>query len=147
MPSVYLAGPITGASYGDSTDWREHARAQLAQSGIVGVSPMRGKDYLRGEGAVKDAYAEHPLSAAPGITARDRFDVRRCDLVLLNVLGAERVSIGSCIEVGWADAYRKPLILVCEPYNPHWHAMVRQIAGFVVDTLDDALGICKAVLA
>jgi nucleoside 2-deoxyribosyltransferase len=146
-PTVYLAGPITGSTYAGATDWREGARRELAKGGIVGLSPMRGKDYLLADTSIKDSYAAHVLSAMPGITTRDRFDVMRCDIVLLNVADAERVSIGSCIEIGWADAYRKPLILVASEGNAHWHAMVRQIAGFIVPTLDEALGVCKAVLS
>jgi hypothetical protein len=34
---------------------------------------------------------------------RDRFDATRCDVLLVNLLGAERVSIGTMMEVAWAD--------------------------------------------
>lgn len=146
MRSVYLAGPITGVSYDGSTDWRAYAVRALADAGIEGISPMRAKDYLKGAAAVQDAYAEHPLSAAPGFTARDRFDTRRADMVLFNFTDAAKPSLFSCVEVGWADAWRKPIVVVMSEGNPHWHAGLRQLAGFVVPTLDEALLICRAVL-
>ena len=46
---VYLAGPITGVDYGSCTDWRKYAKSKLAEDGIMGVSPMRGKENLANE--------------------------------------------------------------------------------------------------
>ncbi len=146
-PLVYLAGPIKGLSYAGATDWRTHAAGLLHIGGIVALSPMRHKAYLRPEQDIADAYPLSPLSSQRGITTRDRFDVLRCDVVLANLLGAEAVSIGTMIELGWADAARKPVVLVMEPEgNPHDHAMVRELAGFRVPTLNDGLEIVTALV-
>ena len=40
--------------------------------------------------------------------------MQRCDVVLMYLIGAKKVSIGTMIEAGWADAYRKPVVLVLE---------------------------------
>ena len=115
--------------------------------GVTGLSPMRAKKYLGKETSLKDSYASHPLSTPKGIVTRDRWDATRADIVLVNVLGATRVSIGTMMELGWADAYRVPIVLVMESSgNPHDHGMVREVAGFVVPTLDEALAIVKALL-
>lgn len=143
---LYCAGPISGVSYGESTDWREYV-AQKLPSHIKAVSPMRGKKYLAGESKVKDAYEEHPLSCQKGITCRDRMDVMRCDMILVNFLGAKSVSIGSVMEIAWADAWRKPIVIVMERDNVHWHAMVREVSGFIVSDLDEAIKIVNAVLS
>lgn len=112
---VYLAGPIAGLSYGDATDWRSQAEEWLKRHDIVGFSPMRWKRYLAREIDLKaSGYDEFPLSSARGITTRDRFDTMRVDAMIVNVLGAEKVSIGTCIELGWADAARVPIILAIE---------------------------------
>lgn len=145
-PTVYLSGPITGLTYVGATDWRDYAKAVLAPE-IDGLSPMRAKDYLAGEQALAAAgYSEKALSCAKGITTRDRYDTTRADLMLVNLLGAERVSIGTMIEFGWADAARVPIVLVMGDGNPHDHAMVREMAGFIVPTLDEGLDIVKAIL-
>ena len=146
-PRVYLAGPITGCTYQGATNWRDAVAAQLAPD-IVGVSPMRGKDYLKKlatiGGTSAEAYTrESVLSSPKGIMTRDRWDVATCDAVLMNLLGAERVSIGTMIEAGWADAHRKPLVVVREPQNVHSHMMLDEASGFTVETLDEAVHIVK----
>ena len=143
---LYCAGPITGVSYGESTDWRSYVAEKLPAH-IKAVSPMRGKKYLSNEKSIQDSYEEHPLSCQKGITCRDRMDVMRCDMMIVNFLGATRVSIGSVIEIGWADAFRKPIILVMEKENIHSHAIVREVSGYIVSNLDEAIEIAIAVLS
>src|SRR5688572_22571722 len=105
---VYLAGPISHCSYGGCTGWREYVQKELADVGIEAVSPMRGKEYLSHLQSISPGgqdYADLSVLSLPrGVMTRDRFDTMRCDAVLLNLLGADRVSIGSMIEVGWADS-------------------------------------------
>jgi nucleoside 2-deoxyribosyltransferase len=152
-PSVYLAGPITGLTYDDGQDWREFAKAQLDDAGINAFSPLRAKQHLRALGVLDNAgkpdskyIGLNALSEPSGITTRDRFDCMGRDLVLVNFLGATQVSIGTCIELGWADAARRPIVIAMEEDNIHRHAMANQVAGFIVPTLEDALTVCKAVL-
>jgi nucleoside 2-deoxyribosyltransferase len=144
VSKVYLAGPITGTSYDGCTDWREYVQSQLPPS-IEGVSPMRGKDHLRGVESIK-GYGEHPFSTPKGITTRDRFDVTRCDAILVNFDGAQRVSIGTVMEIAWADMLRKPIVVVMGEDNPHYHAMIREAAGFIVPTLDEAIALVAVML-
>lgn len=143
---VYLCGPITGLSYAGATDWRAGVRDKLAPE-IDALSPMRGKEYLRAETDLGFNYDHTLLSSNRAITTRDRFDTMRCDLVLANLLGATRVSIGSMIEFGWADAARVPIIAVMESEgNLHDHGMVKEMAGWIVHSLDEAVAIARAVL-
>lgn len=147
MKTVYLAGPITGLTYDDGQDWRLRAAAQLDQLGVRALSPLRGKDYLRSFGKLEDQYVGvHALSEPAGIVTRDRNDCTKSDVVLANFLGAERVSIGTVMECAWADLARVPLVLVMEPDNIHQHAMVRQVAGYIVDDLDEAVAITATIL-
>lgn len=143
---LYLAGPITGVSYSESTHWREYVANNLPPN-ITAVSPMRGKDYLASEENIKSSYEQHLLSSQKGLFTRDRFDVGRCDAILFNFLGSEDVSIGSIMEIGWADIFGKPIILVMENDNVHNHPMVREAAGYIVSTLDEAIKIAIAVLS
>ncbi len=155
---VYLAGPITGLSFGGCTDWREYAIKELEQAGITGLSPMRSKDYLQSESIVGDSYENKVLSCSRGIITRDRWDTTRCDVILVNFLGAERVSIGTVMELAWADLARIPSIVVMEPSqleatgrtpsvgNVHEHSMLREATGFRVETLEEGLNVAKAIL-
>jgi len=146
MKTVYLAGPISGLDYNGCNDWREHAKSQLKEWGIAGVSPMRGKEYLSLEKNISDEY-DSVLSCQKGITTRDRFDSTSCDIMLVNLLGAKKVSIGTMIEYGWADSARRPIISVIEKEgNPHDHSMVRELTGFRVESLDEGLYVARAIL-
>lgn len=143
---LYLAGPITGLSYTGATDWRDYVAKKLP-SYITPVSPMRGKKYLEGTEAIATSYEHIPLSCAKGITCRDRHGVMSCDAVLANMLGAKSVSIGTTMEIAWADMIRKPIILVMEKNgNLHDHPMIKEVCGFWVYSLDDAIAMADALL-
>ena len=152
MPKVYLAGPISGLTYDQGQDWRALIASQLQEKGILGYSPLRAKAYLKQYGVLEQSYQtkEQPLSCLSsdrGITHRDRWDVMTSDAVLFNFLGAERVSIGTCIEIGWADAFRKPMVIVMEPTgNLHDYPMIREVAGWRVPTLEDGVTILDRIL-
>ncbi len=145
MPIVYLAGPITGRSYQGCVDWRKAVAEQLWLSGIETLSPMRGKSDLEHEKDIADHY-ETLLSTGKAITTRDRFDVGRADMVLANLDSADRVSIGTVMEIAWADLARVPVVVVMAEGNPHWHAMIREVAGWIAPTLDEAIRIVQLVL-
>jgi len=149
---VYLAGPITGLTYDMADSWRYYATRNLAPAGIIAVSPLRGKEYLTTLGKLSGNGREYldisALSNPPGVLTRDHWDCRRADAILANLLGATHVSIGTVMEIAWAHAYHKPLVLVMEPEgNPHDHMMLTQVAGFQVKTLDEGLTVIKALKA
>lgn len=145
--SVYLAGPITGTSYEECTDWRKMVSHVLTSAGIDSYSPMRAKDYLLQETSVDDSYEETVMSSQRGIYARDYYDCRTCDAIIVNLLGAERVSIGTVMEIAWATAYEKPIVLVMEKENNiHEHSMLREACPFRVDTLNEGVDIMKTLL-
>lgn len=151
---VYLAGAISGVSYEGCNDWREYAKKELAKNGIIGLSPLRSREYLSHETSMPDAVdqmqADHPLahvlSSRKGITTRDRWDCNRCDVVIANLVDATKASIGTVMEIAWADTARIPVILIEEKGGIHDHAMVDECVGFTVVTLDDALQIAKVLL-
>lgn len=157
---VYLAGPITGLSYEGCTDWRQQAMDHLSQFGIQGLSPLRSKDYLLNETSISDNYNNgirdneklsslaSIMSSQRGIYARDRFDCFRADAVLVNMLGAKKVSIGTVMEIAWAAGKNTPVVLIMEKEgNIHEHSMLREACPFRVETLEDALFVVTALLA
>lgn len=152
MKTVYLAGPITGLSFGECTDWREYAIKSLAEENIKGLSPMRGKEYLASLPTISGHGNEYQhmgvFATSRGVMTRDRFDCTRCDVVLMNLLDAKQVSIGTMMELAWADLSRIPVVCVMEKdkSNVHEHMMVNEAIGFKVETLADGLAIVKAIL-
>lgn len=153
VKKVYLAGPITGMKYGECTDWRQYARDVLNDSGIEGISPMRGKEYLE-ETAKDEPFSADgdkfkilsPLSTNRGIITRDRWDATRCDIMLVNFLGAKIASIGTVFEMAWANIKHTPIVIACEEDNIHWqHGFIKEVVGYRLDTLDKALSLVKAI--
>jgi nucleoside 2-deoxyribosyltransferase len=151
---IYLAGAISGLTYSESEDWRDTAKQLLADYCLDGYSPLRKKDYLKGGAGVLSAddkiegsYTVHPLSTSKGIVTRDYFDVSTSDAVLVNLLGAERVSIGTVMEIAFAWYHRIPLVLICEEDNIHWkHPFINEMVSYRVDTLQDGVDIVASIL-
>lgn len=144
---VYLAGPIAGLTYDQGQDWREYVMAHLPQE-IHGISPLRAKaERLARQGVITDTYEDCPLTSQRGIWVRDQMDCLRADALIVNLLGAKSVSIGTMFELAWAALHKVPVILVIEKTgNLHDHPFVREAAGFRVETLDDAIAVAEAVL-
>lgn len=159
---VYLAGPIQGCTYGEANDWRKAVAAKLAPHNIIAISPLRCEP-LRGERY--DAGSPDPrFGTARAISAKNRLDVRRCDLTLA-VLPSPRSkpqSYGTMGEAHWGDAYGKPIILCTDdPYvSEHpvldsavdWKLATRNCPGgtehfeSLADCIDAAIEICVGVL-
>lgn len=163
--TIYLAGPITGETYGVARDgWRMQFSRILHDPDPDGlgfkiprnqhihcISPLRG-ERLQPKGQVVAAGAEyvsdHHIENPKGILTRDANDVMNCDLIVANFLGAHRVSIGTCAEFGMAHILRKPLVLVMEKdgTNPHYHGFITEIATYWVDNLEHAADIASVLL-
>jgi nucleoside 2-deoxyribosyltransferase len=148
---VYLAGPITGLSFNGCTEWRDWAKQQLEAAGIAAFSPMRAKDYLSHLEKISGTGDEYQhlgvFSNQQAVVTRDNFDVHRCDVLLVNLLGAKSVSIGTMFEMAWAFQKKTPIVCVIEPEgNPHEHMFVREAIGFRVPSLEEAVHAIKAIL-
>lgn len=145
MLKTYLAGPISGLSYEESTDWRNYFATLVPR--IQCLSPMRGKGYLEREAKIAHDYPEIVLSCQRGIMTRDFFDCLRADAVTVNLLGAKVPSLGTVMEMAWAYQARIPVIAIMEPEgNPHEHPMIRESIGFRVATLEEAAHVLNVVL-
>lgn len=135
---VYLAGPITGYSYNAVTSWRDGVKDQLKEFGIKAYSPMRGKSYLTKEEMLEESYEDHTMSSITGINVRDYNDCKNADAVLVNLLGATKVSIGTVMEVAWCRAFQIPVVLVMEKDNIHSHGML-EFGNIIASTLEEGV--------
>lgn len=142
---IYLAGPIAGLNYKESTDWRQNVIDSI-DSKIECLSPLRKKQYLKNCGTLDGTFDNWPLSTQRGIYARDRFDCHRADLVLVNLYGAKIISIGTCMEIAWAAQNNTPVVLVMEDGNLHEHPMILEACPFIVNNLNEAIGLVHALL-
>lgn len=146
---VYLSGPITGLTVEQAIGWTDYAKDKLWDDySIVGYRPLRGKNNLPNEKELSAmGYEESPISTAKGIVGRDRYDVESCDVILVNLLGAKRVSIGTVFEIAWAYSLHKPIVLVMEKTgNLHHHAFITETCTYWVNDLDYALELVDFVV-
>ncbi len=136
---VYLAGPITGTSYKECTNWRDYASIKLRDNNLLPYSPLRGTAYLSKEDKIADSYNDTTMSSITGINIRDYNDVITAGVVIANLLDAKKISIGTVMEIAWARMAQIPVILVMEKQdNLHDHGMLTW--GHIrVDNLEDAL--------
>lgn len=144
----YLAGPMSGLNYDEAIGWRNYAIEKLKPN-IKGLSPIRDYESLESSTFSDLAPEEvvNPLLTARAIMVRDRNDVFRSDALLVNFLGAKKVSIGTVIELGWANRKHKPIVCIMEPGNIHNHAMIHEVIDFHVSTLDEGISVIKSILA
>lgn len=130
-------------------DLRPTCQRQTPETGIVGYSPMRAKDYLAEVGVLSghpSAYDDYILSSSKGIMYRDHWDCQTADLILVNFMGADKISVGTVMEIAFGFAYRKPVVIAMEEENIHHHAMLDVAAGWICPSLDYAIDVTKAIL-
>lgn len=134
---VYLVGPITGYSFDVVTKWRKEFCANPPQD-MVGIDPLRRRPELATSTVIAGEYPTHRLMSKDGILAQNKFDVMRSNATLANFIGADRLSLGSVIELAWAFYAWKHIVVVMGKENPHDYPCVRSCANVVVETMDEA---------
>lgn len=144
---IYLAGGIFGISYKEAVDWRTEIKSLLLP-GLIGISPMRLKEFLHRKRKIGHSYEDDDLSNARAIWARDKMDVKTCDMLLAYMpreINEKRPSTGTTMELGWADAFDKPIVLITD--DPHLikHPLTGQAAGFIVPDIVRAAEVVNGV--
>jgi nucleoside 2-deoxyribosyltransferase len=151
-PIVYLAGGIAGLVGYDAVDWREAAAEELRERGIETLNPMRAKRVISGGKVISRDFHDYEHHGAfftsQGIMVRDFNDVKRCDALLVNLLGLEKPSLGTIMELAWAYAMQKPAVVAIEPSgNPHdGHPMIHAAIPFRVASLQEAVDAVAVIL-
>lgn len=102
---VYLCGPIHGCSDAQVHDWRDEMAMLFPNS----VDPTR-RDY-RG----------YPLDRMREVVELDKRDIRNSDVVVCK-WDAERVSVGSAMEIIYAWTIGIPVVLWCLQDVQFWLA-------------------------
>lgn len=145
--SVYLAGPITGSSYDSTVNWRDTFKKNI-DSRIICYSPMRFKTFLQNEKVIQANTNKYSniLTKSKSILSRDYFDVQRSDLIVVNFLGADKVSIGTVMELAWAFSMQKQIILITEEGNIHNHIMINEAVNYIVDSVEQAMQLVEFIL-
>lgn len=153
MGKVYLSGPITGLTYKQARcGWRKEVGDTLSRSGIGVLSPMRHEGHLA-ELEKKKITEEvlkpinHFFSQPKMIVEKDFLDIDAADIMLVNFLGAKKVSQGTIAEMGYAYAKDKSIITVMDNDNVHNSVFVREMSAAVLDNMEDAVHVIQSLLS
>jgi nucleoside 2-deoxyribosyltransferase len=154
MRAVYLSGPITGLTYKQARcGWRYDVAQLLKDTGIQVLSPMRHEGHLAElknktiKAHMPEPEYNHFFSLPKMIVAKDFLDIDMSDIMLVNFLGAKKVSQGTISEMGYAYGKGKTIITVMEPKNVHDSVFVKEMSDAVVDNMDDAVHIIQSLLS
>lgn len=135
-PRVYLAGPIGPGGTETNGDWRLEATAVLKVNGLITVEPLEMNNYsVMG---VADQYVPRIL------TDRDRRFATQSEFLLANFAGATARSLGTAVELAWADMSPTVSVTVMEEENPHRHPIIESISDYIVPDLMTA---CRVIVS
>lgn len=137
---IYTAGPITGLSYDEVMSRYNTQTKMFKEFGYEVFCPMTGKEYLRNETELKaTGYSHKPLSTDRAIKGRDKWMVGQVDVVFVDFSSSgDRASIGSVMEMAWADEFNKHIVAVIPEGNIHNHSFVLQCADIVFTNVEEA---------
>ena len=142
-PTIYLGGPMSGMTWRQAMEWRWTAQTRLEHSWRL-INPCRTQipmdklDEVIIASTQKDGDLDLHLTAT-GITAQDEFFIDQSDWLLVNFLGAERVSIGTVWEMGYAWAKGKKIVTVVEPGSINDHPFTRRRSHVFTPDFEEAL--------
>lgn len=115
MSTVFLSGPIRGLPRELSLGWRERAVELLPDFAVIHA--LRGRE-------VKETLPDPRIAIH-----RDKQDIRRSDIILVNDNFAEASMIGTAMEVIYAHQLGKLVVLFGNAHqNDYWlnyHSHVR----------------------
>ena len=147
---VYLAGPVAGKTFNEAQGWREQFAAMLDRTvgpAITCYSPLRGKrDVAERSKRIGLGSYEHPLATDRAIMARDHYDCRTADLIVAHLADADRVSLGTCMELAFAYEMNKLVVATLKPGGLHDHPMVRAAITHRARDLDEAALMVRLIL-
>ena len=149
---VYLAGAMANISGYEATQWRSAVTHSLGLVGIECRNPMRAKQFLSAQSKISSNFNDYKdrgtFFTSRGIMTRDFNDVKQADVLLVNLLGAVKPSLGTVMELAWAFALQKPAVVIIEDEgNPHdYHPMIHEAMSFRVNLLEEGVRSVATIL-
>ncbi len=138
--TVYLFGPVTGLTFEKADAWRKRAKKVLKPYGIKCIDPMRSLKFLKKDGPISGTGREYKdeLAKPAAVVMQNLRAVEKCDIMVGNLQGATRVSIGSVAELSWAFIKQKMVMAMVDEKegNPHDHMHVNHMIHVKVNTFD-----------
>ena len=132
---VYLAGPIEGCDDKEINLWRSKCHVGFLEN-IIGINPYRAESESNTEETRKR------------IAMKNYMDVKSSDLILANMpreINNRRPSYGTTMEIGWAYSMQKPIVIVSDDPEVHYHPLL-SVAGAHFYDLEEAIDYINVLL-
>ena len=138
--SVYLAHPISGHTFGEVVEYYKDSIAQLKDVGYTVYDPVTMyAGNINAEEVCAPADLTGPLINNHALFERDKWMVSKVDVVLADLTGATKASIGACMEMAWASLLGKHLVVVMKKDNPMYHGFVIEAADVILEDFEEAV--------
>jgi nucleoside 2-deoxyribosyltransferase len=135
-PIVYLAGPVLGTTHSEARAWRQEAAEVFADIGILAISPVRAEAPADG---IRYGFGDQVHGGPLAIASKNFFDVGSCDIVFAFMPHQDHVSIGTLLEIGYAKAMGKLVVLVTDDAYLLRHPVIRGCCGWIVEDFQAGL--------
>jgi nucleoside 2-deoxyribosyltransferase len=103
------------------------------------LSPLRGKDMTKS----KDGGLSTPDQGSKSIIIRDYNDIKRADVMLvnLNLWGSTRPLVGTLMELAWAWQMQMPVVAVCakDDVLMRNHPFINECISHYCETMAEAI--------
>ena len=136
--TVYLAGPIAGLSQYDATSWRAYA------ANVLGLRGLRVRQPVIPEATPN--FVIPPLTREQRLSGAAVYDfdmkmVREADVILVGFPVGPMPSVGTAVEVGYALALGKPIVLWTGPVGVQEdiHPFIKFAASTIHGQLTEAI--------
>lgn len=143
-PRIYLGGPVAGLTWDEAIGWRRKFAAKLRRHGFEPLLPCEEERAARNMGPLPAADNTAPGCSNEEVFYRDLHMLGASSAVIANLREAQRPSLGTMWEIGYAFAAGIPVIVTVQPSSCHWHAFIEQSCT-IVPTLDMALRTLKVL--
>ena len=146
QPTVYLAGPIMGQTETEAKEWRMDMEEFLGYHRVRAVSPLRCEPDVAAGATYQAQYDCNKWGTPRSIGSKNLFDVRNCDLTFAYFPKGHPPSVGTLIEIGWARALDKPVVVVAEDPVLFNHPVIIFCAGWMLGNLSEAVEVIGGLL-
>jgi nucleoside 2-deoxyribosyltransferase len=146
-PKIYLAGPINGLTPTEANEWKQEVTCGIHDL-FDFRDPMRNKSRISPNEVILGEYRHlGPLYTPAGIVARDRNDVKTCDAIVGYFHPCHPEHFGLAVEIGWATAWEKPVILYIPQLLDHhrYHPFITGQPIIVANTADEVQDVLKSL--
>jgi len=130
---IYTAGPMAGLSFDQVKENYLIKKKILTNMGFEILCPMDGKMFLSGSKQFHgNGFNDYPVTTNKAIKSRDRWMVGQSDIIFADfTISSPKVSIGTCMEIAWADELKKHIVIVMQDDNIHNHCFISECANVI----------------